>query len=98
MIRRMPPPLIQRAPRRRRDRRRGRSGTARWFRRLALLALLWLCGVAGYILHVGGRDDAAEVEGPSFDQVYAQLEEERVGRAARRYLRDLRRDAIVDYR
>lgn len=63
MIRRMPPPLIQRAPRRRRDRRRdrrrGRSGAARWFRRLALLALLWLCGVAGYILHVGGRDDAA---------------------------------------
>ena len=50
------------------------------------------------VLVLCGRDDAAEVEGPSFDQVYAQLEEERVGRAARRYLRDLRRDAIVDYR
>ena len=36
--------------------------------------------------------------GPSFDQVYAQLDEERVNRRARRYLRDLRRDAVVDYR
>jgi peptidyl-prolyl cis-trans isomerase SurA len=50
------------------------------------------------VLVLCGRDDAPEVQGPSFDQVYAQLEEERVGRAARRYLRDLRRDAIVDYR
>lgn len=50
------------------------------------------------VLVLCGRDDAPEVAGPSFDQVYAQLEEERVGRAARRYLRDLRRDAIVDYR
>ncbi len=50
------------------------------------------------VLVLCGRDDAPDVQGPSFDQVYAQLEEERVGRAARRYLRDLRRDAIVDYR
>ncbi len=50
------------------------------------------------VLVLCGRDDAPELAGPSFDQVYAQLEEERVGRAARRYLRDLRRDAIVDYR
>lgn len=50
------------------------------------------------VLVLCGRDDAPEVQGPSFDQVYAQLEEERVDRAARRYLRDLRRDAIVDYR
>ena len=50
------------------------------------------------VLVLCGRDDAPEVAGPSFDQVYAQLEEERVGRAARRYMRDLRRDAIVDYR
>lgn len=50
------------------------------------------------VLVLCGRDDAPEAQGPSFDQVYAQLEEERVGRAARRYLRDLRRDAIVDYR
>ena len=35
---------------------------------------------------------------PSFDQVYAQLNEERVNLRARRYLRDLRRDAVIDYR
>ncbi|MCA3254138.1 peptidylprolyl isomerase [Bradyrhizobium sp.] len=51
------------------------------------------------VLVLCGRDDApTQAQGPSFDQVYAQLEEERVNRAARRYLRDLRADAIVDYR
>jgi peptidyl-prolyl cis-trans isomerase SurA len=51
------------------------------------------------VLVLCGRDDkptlAAE---PSFDAVYAQMNEERVNMRARRYLRDLRRDAIVDYR
>lgn len=45
-----------------------------------------------------GRDDPKVASGPSFDQIYAQMEEERVNRRARRYLRDLRRDAVVDYR
>jgi peptidyl-prolyl cis-trans isomerase SurA len=45
-----------------------------------------------------GRDDPKTVDGPSFDQIYAQMEEERVNRRAQRYLRDLRRDAVVDYR
>jgi peptidyl-prolyl cis-trans isomerase SurA len=45
-----------------------------------------------------GRDDPAQTSGPSYDQVYAQLSEERVNRRAQRYLRDLRRDAVVDYR
>ena len=45
-----------------------------------------------------GRDDPKSADGPSFDQIYAQMEEERVNRRARRYLRDLRRDAVVDYR
>jgi len=45
-----------------------------------------------------GRDDPKSAQGPSFDQIYAQMEEERVNRRARRYLRDLRRDAVVDYR
>jgi peptidyl-prolyl cis-trans isomerase SurA len=49
-------------------------------------------------LVICGRDDAQANEGPSFDQVYAQMEEERVNRRAQRYLRDLRRDAVVDYR
>ncbi len=35
---------------------------------------------------------------PSFDAIYQQLEEDRVNRRARRYLRDLRRDAVIDYR
>lgn len=51
------------------------------------------------VLVLCGRDDkpalAAE---PNFDAVYAQMNEERVNMRARRYLRDLRRDAIVDYR
>jgi peptidyl-prolyl cis-trans isomerase SurA len=51
------------------------------------------------VLVLCGRDDgAAQAAAPSFDQLYAQMEEERVNRAARRYLRDLRRDAVVDYR
>ncbi|SNS29678.1 periplasmic chaperone for outer membrane proteins SurA [Sphingomonas laterariae] len=45
-----------------------------------------------------GRDDAQAASGPSFDQILAQMEEERINRRARRYLRDLRRDAVVDYR
>lgn len=50
------------------------------------------------ILVLCGRDDPAASETVSFDTVYNQLSEERVNRRARRYLRDLRRDAIVDYR
>lgn len=51
------------------------------------------------VLVLCGRDDApVQANAPSFDEVYAQLNDERVGRAARRYLRDLRSDAIVDYR
>lgn len=45
-----------------------------------------------------GRDDPEATEGPSFDQIYAQMEEEKVNRRARRYLRDLRRDAVIEYR
>lgn len=48
-------PLIQRAS----GRRRRRRGRWRWLRRLILLALLWLAGVAAYIMLVGARDEAA---------------------------------------
>ena len=48
-------------------------------------------------LVICGRDEADPAQ-PSFDQVYAQLNEERVNLRARRYLRDLRRDAVIDYR
>ncbi len=50
------------------------------------------------VLVLCGRDDRNTVNEPSFQQVYAQLEEQRVNMRARRYLRDLRRDAVVDYR
>ena len=50
------------------------------------------------VLVLCGRDDPQVAQGPSFERIMAQLEEERVNRRARRYLRDLRRDAVVDYR
>lgn len=49
------PPLIQRAS----GGRRRRRGRWRWLRRLILLGLLWLAGVATYIMLVGARDEAA---------------------------------------
>ena len=51
------------------------------------------------VLVLCGRDDSAtQAKAPDFDTIYAQMNEERVNMRARRYLRDLRRDAIVDYR
>ncbi len=50
------------------------------------------------VLVLCGRDDPAVAGEPSFEQIMAQLEEDRVNRRAQRYLRDLRRDAVVDYR
>lgn len=50
------------------------------------------------VLVLCGRDDPVQTEGPSFDRIHAQLSEQRVNQRARRYLRDLRRDAVIDYR
>ncbi|OSZ67123.1 peptidylprolyl isomerase [Sphingomonas sp. IBVSS1] len=51
------------------------------------------------VLVLCGRDDSqVQAQAPNFDEIYNQMNEERVGMRARRYLRDLRRDAIVDYR
>ena len=44
-----------------------------------------------------GRDDPKTGAEPSFDQIQSKLEEDRVSRRAQIYLRDLRRDAIIDY-
>lgn len=49
------------------------------------------------VLVLCGRDDPADAGAPSFDQIMAQLEGERVNKRARIYLRDLRRDAVIDY-
>jgi peptidyl-prolyl cis-trans isomerase SurA len=49
------------------------------------------------ILVICGRDET-DPTAPSFDQVYNQLNEERLNMRARRYLRDLRRDAVIEFR
>ena len=49
------------------------------------------------VLVLCGRDEV-DPTAPSFDQVYAQLNEERINLRSRRYLRDLRRDAVIDFR
>ncbi|GLV28012.1 chaperone SurA [Sphingobium sp. TomTYG75] len=49
------------------------------------------------VLVVCGRDEANSAAAPNAEQIMAQLEEERVNKRARIYLRDLRRDAIIDY-
>jgi peptidyl-prolyl cis-trans isomerase SurA len=49
------------------------------------------------VLVLCGRDEVAANQ-PSFDDVYNQLNDERVNSRARRYLRDLRRDAVIDFR
>lgn len=50
------------------------------------------------VLMLCGRDDPKPNDGPSFDELMAQMEDERVNKRAQMYLRDLRRDAIVDYK
>lgn len=50
------------------------------------------------VLVLCGREDPQTAGDPSFEQIMAQLEEERVNMRAQRYLRDLRRDAVIDYR
>ena len=50
------------------------------------------------VLVICGRDEDTGGDAPSADQVMAQLTEERVNMRSRRYLRDLRRDAVIDFR
>ncbi|PZU61132.1 MAG: peptidylprolyl isomerase [Sphingobium sp.] len=49
------------------------------------------------VLVLCGRDDPQDASQPSFDQIMAQMEDDRVNKRARIYLRDLRRDAVIDY-
>lgn len=48
-------------------------------------------------LVICGRDEV-DPTAPSYDEVYSQLNEERLNSRSRRYLRDLRRDAIIEFR
>lgn len=49
------------------------------------------------VLVLCGRDVPAEAALPSTEDVAERLREERVNRRAQRYLRDLRRDAVIEY-
>jgi len=49
------------------------------------------------VLMLCGRDDPKADNGPSFDQLQSQLEDDRVNKRAQTYLRDLRRDAVIEY-
>ena len=50
------------------------------------------------VLILCGRDDPQPASMPTAADIEARLNEDRVGRRAQRYLRDLRRDAVIDYR
>lgn len=50
------------------------------------------------VLVICGRDDPKDVNLPSVEAVQQQLEDERINLRAQRMLRDLRRDALVEYR
>jgi peptidyl-prolyl cis-trans isomerase SurA len=50
------------------------------------------------VLVMCGREDPPETREPSADEIYNRTMEQRVQRRAQRYLRDLRRDAVIDYR
>jgi peptidyl-prolyl cis-trans isomerase SurA len=50
------------------------------------------------VLVMCGRDDPPAAAAPNPEQIQSQIEEQRIASRAQRYLRDLRRDAVVDYR
>lgn len=50
------------------------------------------------VLVLCGRDDPQTINAPTFEAIQLRLEEERTARRAQRFLRDLRRDAIIEYR
>ncbi len=49
------------------------------------------------VLMLCGRDDPQQEQGPDFDELMNTLENERINRRAQSYLRDLRRDAVIEY-
>ena len=49
------------------------------------------------VLMLCGRDDPKADSGPSFDELMTQMQDDRVNKRAQMYLRDLRRDAIIEY-
>jgi len=50
------------------------------------------------VLVLCGRDEPPAATGPTAEALGEQILQDRVNRRAQRYLRDLRRDAVIDYR
>jgi peptidyl-prolyl cis-trans isomerase SurA len=49
------------------------------------------------VLMLCGRDDPQTAAGPDREQIAADVQDDRVNKRAQRYLRDLRRDAVIEY-
>lgn len=49
------------------------------------------------VLVICGRDEVDQ-SAPTYDDIYQQLNDERINSRARRYLADLRRDAVIEFR
>lgn len=49
------------------------------------------------VLVICGRDEINQ-SAPTYDDIYQQINEERINSRANRYLRDLRRDAVIEFR
>ncbi|MEO6092126.1 MAG: peptidylprolyl isomerase [Novosphingobium sp.] len=49
------------------------------------------------VLMLCGRDDADAGKGPDADVLRSQIEDDRINKRAQAYLRDLRRDAVIEY-
>ena len=49
------------------------------------------------VLVLCGRDMPEDAVMPSVEQVEEKLKQDKVNKRAQRYLRDLRRDAIIEY-
>lgn len=50
------------------------------------------------VLVLCGRDEAAAAGAPNPEEIRGKMESDRVNLRAQRYMRDLRRDAVIDYR
>lgn len=49
------------------------------------------------MLMLCGRDDPQVDAGPKFEDIMGQMEDDRVNKRSQAYLRDLRRDAVIEY-
>ncbi|PLK27782.1 peptidylprolyl isomerase [Novosphingobium sp. TH158] len=49
------------------------------------------------MLMLCGRDDPQVDSGPKFEDMMSQMEDDRVNKRAQAYMRDLRRDAVIEY-